>query len=75
MPPKSRALVLGVIVLLAVILSPLAYVLSLGPALWLMRNEWLPGQWFARLYYPLQWLADHNESMRSILEWYLSWWR
>ena len=69
---RSRLAVIIVGLLLA-ILTPVAYLLSIGPYYWLVSNEYLPGG-SDIVYEPLDWLSDASPIFRRLLRWYLSFW-
>jgi hypothetical protein len=52
------------------ILTPVLYVLSIGPAGWLLHNDYLPG-WMFQIYDPLDYLpAVITKPINSYLEWW-----
>lgn len=54
---------------------PVLYVLSLGPAVWLVVANGGTGRDLVTFVYaPLKWLADHSDTTRDWLEWYVSFW-
>ncbi|WP_254510078.1 hypothetical protein [Anatilimnocola floriformis] len=66
---RSAAAVATLVVLL---LLPVAYVLSIGPANWLVSNEYLDSDSVRWLYLPLINLAEHSETANQVIVWYLS---
>lgn len=59
----------------AVVLLPMIYVASFGPAVWLMDRSRLIGAPFvAGVYQPVIWTAfDGPESARRLIRWYALW--
>jgi hypothetical protein len=53
---------------LVLLLSPLLYVLSIGPAGWLEKEGFLPRN-VRTVYAPVVWLHDHTP-LEKPLEWY-----
>ena len=55
-------------------LLPVLYVLSSGPALWLVeryaRGSWVR-RWTMNFYLPLEWLADICPPFRDAISWYV----
>jgi len=68
--PRSS---LGVWLVIAAILLPVNYGLSIGPAAWLMHNGYLDSQ-FHWLYWPIQRLAEHSDLVLNFFRWYLTLW-
>jgi hypothetical protein len=68
---KSRAAPLMACCLIVLMLLPVLYVLSLGPAVWLVERQMLNleiAQWF---YFPLEFLSERSEFIRNSLTWYV----
>lgn len=65
--------VFAVMAILVVLCLPILYVLSLGPAILLMRHGWLDDSSVEIAYLPLTWLHEHTP-LRQPLEWYASLW-
>jgi len=60
-------------------LTPVLYVLSVGPIGWLANRGWLPDEMqdaFQQFYFPLIWLYDEGPNpIHDILKWYGDlWW-
>jgi hypothetical protein len=69
-PGKNSA---ALIVIVGVLLLPVLYVLSLGPAVMIVDRTGM-GEDFAKIfYYPLIWLHE-NTPLAGPLEWYVSLW-
>lgn len=60
--------------LVIVLLMPLLYVLSIGPAALYYHTHGEEPEWLAYLYYPLGMLVEWVEPLQPILEWYLELW-
>ncbi len=67
---KSNSAAIAAIVLL---LLPLLYVLSLGPAVMIYVGSGVGGDFLDVFYYPLEWLRD-NTPLEKPLEWYVDLW-
>jgi hypothetical protein len=65
------AIVGGVLLLLAVI----AYVLSIGPAWWLARNQFVSWEVYRTIYTPLLWCHNASPECGVALERYIELWR
>ena len=64
-------------ILIAAMLLPVLYVLSIGPAAWIFSKTGLFGstaaQHFFNVFYaPLEWAYSHNDFAKSFLESYLA---
>jgi hypothetical protein len=80
-PTKSddqpRRLV-AVLIAGAIILLPVAYVLSVGPANWLYNHGPIsqPAKdLITHVYWPLGWLCDHCKPFFDVLAWYIDFWK
>jgi hypothetical protein len=60
-----------VFVILALIALPILYVLSLGPAVWLMEHNYLDRDLARHIYYPLIFVAESIPLVRSVMQWYM----
>ena len=72
--PKHRL----TFILVAAVLLPLLYVLSVGPAAWIFNKTGLfrstAAQHFFQMFYaPLEWAYMHNDFAKRFLESYLTW--
>ncbi len=74
MTTNHRASPAAVLVAIAVILLPLGYVLSLGPAIWLHQHGVL-SEYARVIYAPLEFLHDQCKPIGDALEWYAGLWR
>lgn len=57
------------------ILVPVLYVLSLGPAVWIGDHYELTRDVITAVYYPLFLLAKRFEPIKQMLDWYVGLWR
>ena len=68
----------GFWIAVALVASPVLYVLSLGPLQWLWWNGWLPIGIVPLLewtYFPIEWLSfNGSQSIRDTLDWYVKLW-
>jgi len=57
------------------VVTPVLYVLSIGPAFYLAGSEILPipFNWITTFYLPVLWLRDHTP-LWELLNAYLEWW-
>ena len=51
---------------------PVLYVLSIGPAAWLVKRT--DAQWICAIYYPLGLLGEYCQPLNDALEWYMKLW-
>jgi hypothetical protein len=63
-----------VIVVAAVVLLPLFYVLSSGPALWLAEHGWVDKSRLPTVYWPIGWAIVRSDGFRRIMWRYLELW-
>ena len=70
---KSNAAAILAVIVLLVLLSPLLYVLSVGPVLWLHTHGHFAESWLA-IYVPLDNLCNVSPAFELFLEWYLQLW-
>jgi hypothetical protein len=63
------------IVVLVVVLLPLLYVASLGPAVWLLDHGYIAPRPVLIVYWPLESLAQESEAARDALTWYADFFR
>jgi hypothetical protein len=64
---------LTVWLILAAMLSPFAYVLSVGPAIWMFKHGYLP-EWVGVLYLPLEFANNTLPPVKAFFDWYLALW-
>ena len=56
------------------IASPVLYILSAGPALWLVNHGYLDGWTYFRIYRPVSAFAYNHPQVNDAMNRYLSWW-
>jgi hypothetical protein len=56
------------------VVVPILYVLSSGPAIWLGHKGVLPVEFILVVYSPIDWACDSSESFKRALEWYIDLW-
>jgi len=66
---KSAAPVVAAV--LIILFGPLLYVLSVGPAVWLIEHEYLSDECAELVYFPIILAADYSPSFMAVLDWYL----
>ena len=69
---ETRAQPLAVSIIVVLLMLPVVYVLSTGPAVWLISRGYLDddaARWF---YTPLEWLAERSEMIQGWFQWYVS---
>jgi hypothetical protein len=61
---------------LLVILIPVLYPLSTGPALWLAYKSGDPENWtrFAKVYKPIGWFRERSTTVKRVVDWYTELW-
>jgi hypothetical protein len=65
---------LGVWLIIAGLLSPVAYVLSMGPTAWLMTRGYISDPTYQAIYTPLRYLGRHYGPIADAMESYIAWW-
>ena len=60
---------------LLLILLPVLYVLSTGPAAWLWAHGYISEDALGVLYAPLNFACDCSEGVAVLFDWYTSFWR
>ena len=71
---KQRGGCLVATIACLLLLLPLLYLLSIGPALWLLKEGYFPGPAFGRVYYPLTWLSEKSQWFGEAIGWYMDFW-
>jgi hypothetical protein len=66
----AGAIVVATLATLPVVF-PTLYVLSLGPAVWMLHADWLNGEVLRAAYYPLIVLADESKLASNFFDWYV----
>jgi biotin transporter BioY len=69
---QGRFTTIAIAMAAGVVLLPILYVLSSGPALWLSTHGYFDGYYY--FVKPLCWLADKSEIFDELLHWYLNLW-
>lgn len=64
----------GCLLAAALVLVPLGYAASVGPAAWLLDHEYLSAEIFFIPYGPLYLLANQWQTTKDALNWYVDWW-
>jgi len=62
------------VVLCVVIGLPVLYVLSNGPAVWLVQHSYLSTESYTAIYSPIDWACSGSVTANAILQWYLELW-
>jgi hypothetical protein len=76
--PKEKQSAITIFLLACLALSPAAYVLSVGPFVWLFKHGYMTQATYIHLsllYAPLTFLRDHFEPFKWLVDWYVSWFR
>ncbi len=60
-----------VVVVVVLLLLPVLYVLSIGPANWLILSGYISDEAAQAVYSPLIALHNSNETIGGVLEWYV----
>jgi hypothetical protein len=63
-----------VVLLVAALLAPLAYVLSVGPVAWLIDGGYIDPDRGEAAYLPLRLISEQSSTFARFLEWYADWW-
>lgn len=69
-PKQSRGAFVVVLVALLVIL-PVCYVLSIGPAVWLVSINYLDSNLYSLIYGPVLWLCKQWPALESFTNWWV----
>ena len=73
---KSPGTLVGVVLLLLLLLLPVLYFLSIGPAIYLYRDDPEARQaLLLSFYYPLLYLEGRSHTFNVVLQWYVDWWQ
>ena len=73
---KDQQSWITVVFMAGMMLSPLAYILSVGPFVWLFEHGYIDKATYVNLsliYKPLALLRDNFAPFRWLIEWYISW--
>jgi len=70
---KRSGLGCAAAVVLMLLLAPVLYVLSIGPAAWLIKsNDFF--KWIGVIYYPLELLGESCQPFDDAIRWYIKLW-
>lgn len=67
---SAAPVVAAVLIALAV---PILYVLSVGPASWLIEHQYLSRDQAVIFYYPVIYVVENNDSIKRVMVWYVEW--
>lgn len=70
---RGSAAVLITTIVILILCLPLLYVLSLGPAVWLVNHEYLDLSLAQRIYWPLEMVVERFDWLQPAVQWYVSW--
>jgi hypothetical protein len=68
----SASPIVAATLILFLVVAPLLYLLSTGPAVWLVQQGYLSVEWMEKVYAPLGYLVDHWKWFEAVMQWYLS---
>ena len=71
---KLRGWTAAILLVIALVLLPLHYVLSTGPALWLENHEYLAVGILGKLYYPIAVACESSPTINRAFVWYWRYW-
>lgn len=71
---ERQVSLLGILPILSLLLVPVVYVLSSGPALWVTVNTPLPAALWNCVYYPLTFFRDLSPQFHESFQRYLDFW-
>ena len=73
---KGRPIIgiIGLVLAIVLLLSPLGYILSAGPAIWMVHHGYLDVMTYFAVFRPLIAFAYDHETFNNAMNWYLSWW-
>jgi hypothetical protein len=63
------------VLVLTLLFLPVLYMLSLGPAMWLIQGDYISASTWDAIYLPVLWIADQSDSFGQILDWYMDFFR
>jgi hypothetical protein len=64
----------AVMMSVVLLLLPMLYVLSIGPAVWLLDRGAISKKLLYTAYAPVDWLVHQNETFGDAMEWYCGLW-
>lgn len=71
---RKRRIGGGPLVAVALIVLPVLYVLSIGPAFWLADHDKISISAYQTIYLPLGFLTTLSQTLERFIEVYLEWW-
>ena len=71
---KRAVVIVSLAVFHFIALSPVLYLLSAGPAMWLVKHGYMGVPTFFATYQPAMAFAYDHQWFNSFMNWYLSWW-
>jgi len=72
---RERSPAVAITIAVVLLLLPVGYVLSIGPAAWLQQHGVDSGnQFLGPIYAPIQRLAEHSQVFCDFMRWWLSLW-
>jgi hypothetical protein len=63
-----------ILVVIAALVMSLLYVLSVGPAVWLLQHGYMSDGFFAWLYAPVNYVYDRSQPAKELLDTYTAFW-
>lgn len=65
---------MGAVAAVTILMFPLFYFLSVGPAVWLRDHGLVSNEALMIVYFPFVWLEQKSELCRNVIEWYAELW-
>ena len=72
--PKRQRSSLAVCLTVGIVLLPFAYVLSVGPAVWMLAHGYISDPALQTIYAPLGFVVRNYRPMARAIEWYCGLW-
>lgn len=70
---QRQSSALTVVLIIVIVFSPVAYLLSIGPAAWLHKHGYI-SEWPPDVYAPLVLLDAHFPPASKFFDWYIGLW-
>jgi hypothetical protein len=70
---RSSAPIVVSATLLFTLALPVLYILSVGPASWLVEHGYLDRESAIAFYSPIRYAVQHSSTVQAAMNWYLSW--
>jgi hypothetical protein len=67
---KSKKRGVAILAVVLLVLLPVLYVLSIGPAQWLLMTDRIAGTTYSAVYKPLIWITYSSETAEAFFAWY-----